>query len=106
MQSYRFPGNVRELKSLIKKAVVLSEGTSLDNVLMEAIGRGRLIDILDINYSDTTAHSLEDQLNRYERLILENAVKRYRTTRQIARHLHTSQTSIVRKLKKYGLSRD
>ena len=106
LQSYRFPGNVRELKSLIKKAVVLSEGTSLDNVLLEAIGRGRLIDILDINYSDTTAHSLEDQLNRYERLILENAVKRYRTTRQIARHLHTSQTSIVRKLKKYGLSRD
>ena len=34
LQSYRFPGNVRELKSIIKKGVVLSDSNYLDGHLL------------------------------------------------------------------------
>ena len=38
LQAYPFPGNVRELKNLIKKAVVLSEDRNLDEFIQKSLG--------------------------------------------------------------------
>ena len=44
LQSYSFAGNVRELKNIIKKAVVMSEGDVIDTVILSSIGKEVLED--------------------------------------------------------------
>ena len=39
LQSYPFTGNVRELKNIIKKAVVLSDEANLDDVFLKSLGK-------------------------------------------------------------------
>lgn len=100
LQAYKFPGNVRELKNLVKTAVVMSEKRNLDKFIGRSLRAGRL--------SDDPPHSgqgLTEALERLERGILEKAMKRCRTTREMAADLAVSQATVVRKLKKYGLAR-
>lgn len=104
IQSHRFPGNVRELKALIKKAVVLSEEDKLDAVVLQSIGRHPGGDLSDPPGSDFESASLSERLNHFERQMLKNALQKCHSTREMARCLQTSQTSIMRKLKKHGLS--
>ncbi len=103
LQAYAFPGNVRELKGLVKKAVVMSEARCLDEFLARSIqaslGVGAPSD-----YRPGTKRSLSAELESLERDLLKKAARKGRTTRQIANELQISQTSVVRKLRKYGLS--
>jgi TyrR family helix-turn-helix protein/PAS domain S-box-containing protein len=103
LQSYAFPGNVRELKSLLKQAVIMSDQELLDDFIISSLGEG----------SEATGRrppgrqslkSLNEGIVQAEREILEQALRKYKSTRQLARHLGISQPTVVRKLKKYGLS--
>ena len=55
-----------------------------------------------IKHSDATI-SLKEQLLRVEKNIFKNALSRYQSTREIAKHLKLSQSSVVRKLKHHSL---
>jgi TyrR family helix-turn-helix protein len=48
---------------------------------------------------------LQDQLESVEEIILSDAVARFKSTRQIAQNLGTSQSSVMRKINKYNLNR-
>ncbi len=104
-QSYNFPGNVRELKNLIKNAVVIREKNVLGKIVPN-----KKVQLKDINTptdkkaSATT--SLNDALMNFERKKLEQALEKFDSTRDIADYLDTSQSTIVRKLKRHGLSID
>jgi PAS domain S-box-containing protein len=100
LQSYSFPGNVRELKNVIKKAVVMSESREIDDFIARSVQVGCPThpDSLPRN-----GKSLAAELRLVEREILKRAVKQCRTTRQIAAELSVSQPTVVRKLKKHGL---
>lgn len=103
LQSYSFPGNVRELKSLLKKAVIISDQEVLDDFIIGSLGEGawavgrRLL-------KKQSHKTLSEGINRVEREILEQALRKHKSTRQLARYLGISQPTVVRKLKKYGLS--
>ncbi len=103
LQAYAFPGNVRELKGLVKKAVVMSEARCLDEFLARSIKAGRTADAPP-DYRPGKGRSLAAELQSFERELLKKAARKGRTTRQIASELKISQTSVVRKLRKYGLS--
>lgn len=47
--------------------------------------------------------SLQEALDVLERLILERARNKFKTTREIADALQVNQSTIVRKLQKYNL---
>jgi len=108
LQAYKFPGNVRELQNIIKNAVVLSEVDLLDEILADNIGVGRQKpaaaqrSMTDMQYP----MRLQDQLERVEAEILSDACVRFRSTRQIAQNLGTSQSSVMRKINKYNLNRN
>lgn len=105
LQTYAFPGNVRELKNLIKKGVVMSDSESIDAVLFDAIGKEKFDDLL--NGGDThleDIRNLDDIMAAFEKELIKNAMKNHGTTRDLALYFNTSQPTIVRKLKKYGLS--
>ena len=106
LQRYHFPGNVRELKNIIKKGVVLSESNHLDDYLMNGLA---------ISYQHTNSISLKGlktnknidlrlEMLDYEKKILEQIMRDNCTTREMARKLKVNHSTIVRKLKKHGLS--
>ena len=47
---------------------------------------------------------LQDKIQHLEKEILSDAFSRFRSTRKIAQNLGTSQSSVMRKMRKYGLA--
>jgi TyrR family helix-turn-helix protein len=52
---------------------------------------------------DSDTQSLKNQLLSVEKKILTEALSQYRSTREIAKKLNLSQSSVVRKLKHHGI---
>ena len=106
LQSYPFPGNIRELKNAIKKSVVMSETNVMDTILDDSISamvpRGVARDYpLDL---ENNQNSFDAMVTEFEKKILLQSMKRCKTTRAIASHLKMTQSQVMRKLKKHGLS--
>ncbi len=104
LQSYTFPGNVRELKNLIKKAVIMSEGRDIDGTLLSSIGNEVFEEWSQDIQVNKKIHNLSDVLAALEKEMLKTAMRKCRTTRDMAAFLNISQPSVVRKLKKHNLS--
>ena len=104
LQAYPFPGNVRELKNLIKKAVVLSEDRNLDVFIQKSLGYETSEEIQAVTNLTNASSKLNVKLKETELKMLKTAFMQCKSTREIARYLGISQPSVVRKLKKYGIS--
>jgi PAS domain S-box-containing protein len=105
LQEYTFPGNVRELKNLLKKAVVMSENESVDEIIHQSLTAGANNYTAAINDTQKR-NSLTDHILDVEKKIIKNAMTRCKSTREMARYLKISQPTVVRKLKKHRLYRD
>ena len=102
LQEYTFPGNVRELKNLLKKAVVMSENESVDEIVRQSLATGA--NSCTVATNDTQQRkSLTDHILDVEKEIIKNAMMQCKSTREMARHLKISQPTVVRKLKKHQL---
>ena len=104
LQQYAFPGNVRELKNILKHAVVMSDNTVLDDIIPEMVNAEEVQPIEVFPSIGGQPPGLSEQLDSFEKSILEHAIRKYKTTRQIAKGLKTSQSKIARMLKKHHLS--
>jgi len=104
LQSYPFSGNVRELKSVLKKAVVMSEKDVLDDFIVRIL-EGEVEKQKNSGSEKQHKLSLTDKVLATERKILKGAMLRCKSTREMANYLETSQPTVVRKMKKHGLSR-
>jgi PAS domain S-box-containing protein len=102
LQAYPFPGNVRELINVIKKAVLMSETHFVDDVIYQSLPPGMSTLITSVDDSAQN-QGLTGQMLNLEKDILQNAMRWCRTTREMARFLKISQPTIVRKLKKHRL---
>lgn len=100
LQSHSFPGNVRELKSIIKRAVCLTESDVLDESILEISGVG-----MERLESRREVSALPLRVHQAEKEEIELGVSRCRTTRELAQYLGVSQPTAVRKLKKHGFGR-
>ena len=101
LQSHAFPGNVRELKSIIKKAVVMSESELLDGDFIESLAE---FEERSSMAETTEPTRLADEVGRVEERLLRQAMGVCGTTRKMAAYLGVSQPTVVRKLKRYGLT--
>ena len=102
--SYQFPGNIRELKNIINSAVLMSEKDVLEKSIVNAILDLKLEkDHLPIEHGEDI-QSLKNQLSSAEKTILAEAFSQYRSTREVARRLNLSQSSVARKLKHHGIT--
>lgn len=100
LEGYDFPGNVRELVSLIQKAFVMSDDDDLTEALEEA-----LVGEAPFGASSSTPRSLAESAEQTNIRRLREAMAVCRTTRQMAAYLGISQATVVRKLKRHGLNR-
>jgi DNA-binding NtrC family response regulator len=96
LQTYPFPGNVRELIGIIKKAVVICEDDLLDDYLRD------LFD--DTEDAETENGTLPEEVARLERRMLRQAMEACSNTREMAGFLGVSQPTVVRKMQRYKLN--
>ena len=104
LQSCQLPGNVREVENLLKKAVVMSDNELLDAFILQSLDYGRA----KWTRSDTAKRrkfNLTDELFTFEKEILKRALGRCKSTRELASYLGISQPTVVRKMKKHGLTK-
>ncbi|WNS76671.1 sigma 54-interacting transcriptional regulator [Bacillus sp. DTU_2020_1000418_1_SI_GHA_SEK_038] len=97
-QTYKWPGNIRELQNVIERMVIISEK-------YKSIDVGLAKKILNIEFEGTsnTEISLKEILEKVERQTIQSALKKYGSTRKIAAALKISQSSVVKKAKKLGI---
>jgi PAS domain S-box-containing protein len=100
LQTYDFPGNVRELINIIKQAIVMCEKKSLDDYLVKALTKTKPLTQDPTLKQGTT---LADKIWAVENEMLTRATMKCSNTREAARFLGISQPSVVRKFKKHGL---
>ena len=100
---YKFPGNVRELKNIIKRAVATCDDPYIDEDLMHSLHLSSTINESGPAIGSDISLDLNERLQSYERILLKDAMKFCSTTREMATYLNISQPSVIRKLKKAGL---
>ncbi|MFK5952928.1 MAG: sigma 54-interacting transcriptional regulator [Desulfobacterium sp.] len=104
IQAYTFPGNVRELKNILKKAVVMGESDVLDDLVEQNVALMPQSPAMEHNLSDSNAFDFKGKLMICEKQLMLKALEKYDTTRSLAGFLKLSQSSVVRKLKIHSLS--
>ena len=103
MQSYPFRGNVRELKNIIKKAVVLSERQKIDPVVIKSLQMTEE-KVEKIVPNKKRKRKLTDEILSLEKQMIKDAMRHCRNLREIAHELGISEPTAFRKMKKHGLS--
>ena len=99
---YEWPGNVRELENIIERLVITTKD---DTILPQNLPNYILNK--EENTSDIKIPAmmhLKDAIEEVEKQIIQSAVAKYKTTREVAKVLGVSQPTIVRKINRYGIS--
>jgi len=104
IQAYTFPGNVRELKNILKKAVVMGESDVLEDLVNQNTPPLPQSPAIEHTLSDSDAFDFKGKLMACEKQLMLKALEGYDTTRSLAGFLKLSQSSVVRKLRIHGLS--
>lgn len=105
LEHYPWPGNVRQLKNIMENMVVVSNNEYLqpeDLPWNESGKKGMTAQLID-SLAENEEIGLNEAIDALELQILTNAKETCGTTRKIAEKLKVNQSTIVRKLQKYGL---
>ncbi len=98
---YDWPGNVRELSNVMERLILTAPNSLLS--ICDLPDEYRKEDS-HIEHTIQKEITLKEAVEETERNILQLAYTKYRTTYEIAKHLKTSQATVVRKLQKYNIS--
>ena len=100
--SYDWPGNIREMENMIQRLLLCSgeaviTGEELHREFQKNEGFGAPL------HAEAPLLPPEEAPEDQEAARYRAAAARYHSTREIARALQTSQSTVVRRLRKYGL---
>ena len=101
--SYHWPGNVRELENVIERGVVLSQGSQIElSSLPKDLEEGAAIPAAASSLPEGVG--LYDAVGRYERQLIESALKRVGgVQKQAAKILGLKPTTLNEKIKRLGI---
>ncbi|MBP1761507.1 MAG: putative sigma54 specific transcriptional regulator [Firmicutes bacterium] len=99
MQDYDWPGNIRELRNVIERAVV----TSPDAIIQGINFPGSEEHLFSNVINELPSISLKSEVEAYEKELLKKYIDKYGSSRKAASVLGTSQTTIWRKANQYGI---
>ena len=99
LRGYHWPGNVRQLENVLFQAVSLCEGGVIEpeQLRMPDVGQAPGLAGIDLE------GSLADILGEVERQVLSRLYPENPSSRQLARRLGVSHTTIANKLKRHGI---
>ncbi len=104
LYNYDWPGNIRELKNLVERMVVLAE----DNVISEKHLPGYIKDKVADEHplvvpEHLNTYVLKTLLSTAEEEIIKKALEEFGSMRKAAKQLGIDLSTLVRKKKKYGI---
>jgi two-component system, NtrC family, response regulator AtoC len=101
---YEYPGNIRELESIIAHAVIMADGDTITaNDLPDQLrfGKGARLELP--HHEASATGTLQDM----EKDHIERALKQFNGNQtEVAKSLGISRSTLWRKMKEYGLSKD
>lgn len=99
LESYSWPGNIRELENVIERLVIIAPNTSAayDMVLS-------MLQVETDAPADEFAKPYKDIVQDFERRLLIKALERFKTTTHAAKALQLDQSTIVKKKQRLGIS--
>jgi transcriptional regulator with PAS, ATPase and Fis domain len=103
MLAYEWPGNVRELENAVHRLVIGSKG---DRIEAEDVYRALNLNSRGGGNARTSYEEdggLAHSVTQYERALIEDALKRWKSTRKAAAQLGISQSQLMRKKQKYNI---
>lgn len=105
LERCQWAGNVRQLKNVMENMVVVSNNEYLQTEDLPWVteSSGNPVKKFILTTFDNEDLTLQEATDALERLILERAKQTCKTTREIADKLQVNQSTIVRKLQRYGL---
>jgi transcriptional regulator of aroF, aroG, tyrA and aromatic amino acid transport len=101
LQSYPWPGNVRQLENALYRALSLFEGGELSKEHIQLPSAATNVSFVAEDFNG----SLEEEVKRFEKDLLKRLYPFYPSTRQLARKLGLSHTAIANKLREYGINK-
>jgi transcriptional regulator with PAS, ATPase and Fis domain len=99
-----FPGNIRELANLVERLVVITENDRIETRDLPSSITGHMAKTALPPFLPE-GMSLREALDKYETMIIERAMEKYRSQREVARALRVDQATISRKMKKHSGSK-
>ena len=107
MEEYDWKGNVRELRNVVEHMVIMSPNTHLQISdvpwIIRQCGGGDAAEGPGASAPESVT-DLNLAVRQLEIRLLEQARNACGSTREMARYLHIDQSTVVRKLHKYGLT--
>ncbi len=111
LKNYSWPGNVRELKNFVERIVLISAASvyTIKNIPPQMLDGEFIISSgkegNDNNgYNFDSRLSLEENLNNFEKQIIETVVQHYGSGKSAAEVLKVNQSTISRKMAKYKIT--
>lgn len=99
LEAYDWPGNVRELSNLVERLIVSDSKKQISHdSVMNILGYKALF-----NDKILSSSTLKDAVENLEKQMIESALKKYGSTYKTATALGTSQPTLYRKAKAYGI---
>ncbi|MEZ4705128.1 MAG: sigma 54-interacting transcriptional regulator [Bdellovibrionota bacterium] len=112
LMKYSWPGNIRELRNTIERAVVISEGETIYKEALtsrltsdvDQVSTGASIESLDSAVDSTMVGDMKEVVAAYERDIIINALKKTQWNQtKAADLLNVPRRTLVSKIKKYKI---
>ncbi len=105
LESYSYPGNVRELMNICERLVVMTDSELIDpSDLPSQINTIENQEISELSTDWINGKTLAEVIEFAEKHCLINATRKFTNQYKIARYLNVNQSTIARKLKKYSLN--
>ena len=101
LKLYPWPGNIRELENLLERLVIIGDEARITSSQVT-----KILTVPDQTVPigpEESGLSLRELMESYERELLQAALSRCGTTYKAAQALRTSQPTVARKAKQYGL---
>ncbi len=98
--AYSWPGNVRQLMNVCERILVMAEGevVGIEDLPQKIVGESG-------GGGGPTEHlTLQQAVESFERALLADAMQQHRNQYRVAELLGVNQSTIARKLKRYGIS--
>lgn len=100
---YPWPGNIRELENVTEQMLVMTEEDEIRIVHVPLCIRNFIHPVHE-GRRRLDRMPLRRAVEHAERQVIEQALRKYRSTRNVAKALAVNQSTVVRKIQKYGLS--